>query len=69
MERIKTEIPNLPNEIESSKKTVFLEADENQLWQLYIGLDRLNLIPVLQKATKKMAREIHKIGVKCYKWA
>ena len=68
METIKTQIPQLPNETEPSERIVQIEVNEKQFWQIYIGLERLKLVPLLQKATNKLAREIHKIGKRHYKW-
>lgn len=67
--RIETEIPNLKGEPEGNKKRVLLAVDENQLWQMYIGLERNKLLfPILKKANDKLATEIHKLGEKRYSW-
>lgn len=66
--KLQTEIPKLPIEPSTSKKRILLAADEVQLWYIYLGLERLNLVPSLNKATSGLAQEIHKLGKKTYKW-
>ena len=61
--------PTLPNDpIVMSNEKVALHVNEAQLWDICMGLERLKLIPKLQKATQAMAKEIHKFGKKHYKW-
>ena len=66
--KLQTEIPKLPIEPSTSKKRILLAADEAQLWYIYLGLERLDLVPSLKKATDTMAQEIHKLGRKTYRW-
>ena len=72
--RVETKIPDLEQESGfdqepvGSKKRVLLAVDENQFWMLFLGLERLNLIPRLQLPTNKMAKEIHKLGEETYGW-
>ena len=66
--RLDIKIPDLKGEPTPSPVRVLLAVDESQLWSLYIGVDRLKLVPTLQKATNKLAKELHSVGVKKYKW-
>ena len=66
--RVQTEIPNLADEPLTSKRRELLDVDEGQLWYIFLGLSRLELIPTLEEATKAIAQEIHKLGKETYEW-
>ena len=42
--------------------------NETQLWFIYLGLDRLSLVPELQIGTRDLARRVHKYGGRKYHW-
>jgi len=68
METLKTEMSKLPGDPSMSTERILLSADEDQLWYIYLGLERLNLKSSLKKSTDMLAQEIYKLGKKTYKW-
>lgn len=51
-----------------SIRRIVLSINESQLWSVYIGLERLKLVPMLQKGVNRLTKEIYKIGVKKFNW-
>ena len=42
--------------------------NETQLWYLYLGLSRLNLVPELKVGTERLANQIREYGKKKFGW-
>ncbi len=45
-----------------------IPVNENQLWFLFIGLERLKLADMLSRATNDLAARLHAQGVRQYDW-